>query len=207
MPARFALPAVLAAAAVFALPSAVCAQDYGAALQYYLQQDRALTNQMQQMQQGILNQNMQNPQVQAMYQQHRAQGGTMSFEQFSYNYAATGGFTPEGIARYNQSENAIRQRDQAAVQAYRQNQAQNAEVFRQMQEQNDRFARQRGNILSGTSDYTDPSTGQRYNLPNTGAPGSGYYDPNSGQGFYQGPGNQFYRADPNGYDYELEEDE
>ncbi len=188
--------------------SSAHAQDYGAMLQQYMQQNNALTQQMQQTQNAIVSQNMNNPQVQAMYQQHRAQGGTMSFEQFAYQYAATAGFTPDGIARYNQSERGIQQRDAQSIQAYRDNQARNAQAQQQMyQEQNERFARQRGNVLSGTSDYRDPSNGQSYNLPNTGAPGAGYYDPYSQQNFYQGQGNSFYRQDPNGYDYELEEEE
>ena len=39
-----------------------------------------------------------------MYQNYLQQGGTMSFDAFAYNYAATGGFTQEGMTRYRESE-------------------------------------------------------------------------------------------------------
>lgn len=184
----------------------VSAQDYGQMLQYHLQQDANLTAQMQQMQSNIVNQNMNNPQVRQMYQQHLAQGGQMSLEQFAYAYAATAGFTPQGLQTFQANERNIQARDQAALQAYRQNQMQNAEVYRQMHERNAAIAHHRGNLLSGTTDFYDPRTGQQYNLPHTWQPNTVYTNPDTGQGFYANEqGSYFADDDGDGWFGSLEE--
>ena len=183
------------------------AQNYEAMIQQQLQQGQNMAAQMQQMQQGIVQQNMQNPQVQAMYQQHLAAGGQLSFDQFAYNYAATGGFTQEGMARYRQSEQANQQKEAAAMQAYRDAQAQRGQAMQEMHNQNNEMAHDRGNLLNGTTDYRDPTTGAIYNLPHTAQPNEYYRDPNSGNGFYNDQQGNFYRQDPDGYEYELEEDD
>lgn len=182
------------------------AQDYGAMLQQQLQQSEMMAQQMRQMERGIVQQNMQNPEVQARYQQYRAAGGTMSLDQFAYQYAATAGFTPDGVARWNQSERGIQQQDQRALQDYRANQAQNAEALQQMHQRNADIARQRGNLLNGTTDYVDPSTGARHNLPHTIQPNSGYYDPGTDQRYYNDPQGNYYRGTPGGTWQELEEE-
>ncbi len=193
--------------ALLLLPSYAHSQDYNAMMQQWQQQDQALTNQMRQMENGIVQGNMQNPQVQQMYQTYISQGGTMTFQQFAYNYAATAGFTPDGMARRNQNERQIQQNDQRALQGYRENQQQNSQWMQQMHQRNSEIAHQRGNLLNGTTDYVDPSTGQRYNLPHTVQPNTQLYDPNSGQGFYNNPQGNYYRQDPNGWDYELQEEQ
>lgn len=194
---------------VFALNvcSNCVAQDYGAMIQQQLQAGNNLAQQMQQYEQNIVQQNMQNPQVQAMYQQHLAQGGQMSFEQFAYSYAATGGFTPQGMQYHNQNERNIQQRESAAIQAYRQNQANNAQALQQMHESNANIAHHRGNLLNGTTDYVDPSTGQQYNLPHTTQPNNYYYDQGNQQMYYNDPSGNYHREDQNGYWYQLQEAE
>lgn len=183
------------------------AQNYEAMIQQQLQQGEIMSQQMRQMESGIVQRNMQNPEVQARYQQYRASGGTMSFDQFAYQYAATAGFTPDGVGRWNQSERSIQQREQQAVQQYRQNQEQNAEALRQMHQRNADIARQRGNLLNGTTDYIDPSTGERHNLPHTIQPNTGYYDSGTNQGYYNDPQGNYYRGTPNGDWQELEEED
>lgn len=183
------------------------AQNYDAMLQQQLQQSEMLAQQMQQAQAQIIQRNMQNPQVQGMYQQHLAQGGTMSFEQFAYNYAATGGFTAEGKAKYFQNEQNIQRREQGAMNDYRANQAVNAEAMQQMHQRNSQIAHQRGNILNGTTDYIDPSTGARYNLPHTAQPGDVFQDPNSGEPFAMDQHGDYYRGDGDGSWYELQEEQ
>lgn len=197
---------LLIAVSVF-IPGAVLAQDYGAMLQQQMQQFNQLGAQMQAMEQQIVQQNMNNPQIQAMYRNYLAQGGTMSFQQFAYNYAATGGFTAEGMARYRQNEMNIQQREQAAINAYRQNQAQNNEVLQQRHRRNAEIAHQRGNLLEGTTDYRDPATGTQYNLPHTAEPNSWSHNPNTGENFHRDGLGNYRRQDPNGYWYDLEEDE
>ena len=203
----FLLSATVTAYFAFADPGQVLSQNYEAMIQQQLQQGNAMADQMRQMEQGIVQRNMQNPQVQAMYQNYINSGGTMSFEAFSYNYAATAGFTPEGKAYYNQNENNIRQREMDAVNRYRQSQAENAQVLQQMHQGADNRARAVGNLMSGTSDYTDPGTGAQYNLPRNNQPDSYYHDQGTGQTFYNDPSGNYYREDPNGYRYELDEDD
>lgn len=198
---------VAAILTVILLSSLAEAQDYGAMIQQQLQAGEQMNRQMTAMTNGFVQQNMQNPQVQAMYQNYRNTGGQMSFEQFAYGYSATGGYTAQGMAIYNQNEQNIAQRDRQAVQAYRQSQAQNAQVLQQMHDSNNRIAYDRGNLLSGNSRYVDPSTGQRYNLPAASQPGNSYYDAGTGQSFYKDQSYNYQRTDPNGYTYDLNEEE
>lgn len=189
------------------LTSLADAQDYNAIIQQQLQAGEQLSRQMTATQNGFVQQNMQNPQVQAQYQSYRNSGGQMSFEQFAYGYAATGGYTPQGMSSYNQNEQNIARREQQSVQAYRQSQAQNAQVLEQMHESNARIADDRGNLLSGNSRYVDPGTGQTYVLPYTSQPGSTYNDAGSGQNFYKDENYNYRRTDPNGYTYDIDEEE
>ena len=58
---------------------------------------------------GIVQNNMADPQVQQAYQTYMAAGspyGFMTPEQFAYQWASTGGFTPEGM-RYRQEQDAF----------------------------------------------------------------------------------------------------
>ena len=181
------------------------ADDYGAMLQQSLQQSDQLTQQMQQAEGNLIQQNLQNPQVQAMYQQHLAQGGTMTPEQFAYNYAATGGFSPEGMANYNRTTQDIQQRDQAAINAYRDNQQRNYNDRQNSNQRNDEIAHQRGNLLNGTTDYVDPNTGAQYNLSHIAQPNTQTYNPNTGESFYLDNQGNYQRIDQNGWQNGLEE--
>lgn len=200
---------VIAAAALssLVLSTQAQAQNYEAMIQAEQQKMAAMNAQMQQMQNNVVSQNMNNPQVQQMYQQYRAQGGMESLEQFAYRYAATGGMTPEGTAFYYNNERNIQARDAAAVQAYRNNQMQNqAAITQQRQDSADWQARANGNILAGRSDYVDPATGAVYNLQNT-QPNQWTYDQYTGQQFYQDPSGNYYRGDQNGNWNEMQEAE
>ena len=64
------------------------AQDFDAMIRQQLQAGQALSMQMQQAEQQIVQQTMQNPDCQAKYQRHIASGGTLSYPQFAYQYAA-----------------------------------------------------------------------------------------------------------------------
>jgi hypothetical protein len=187
------------------MPTPLKADDYGAMLQQSLQQSDQLSQQMQQTQANIIQQNLQNPQVQAMYQQHRAQGGTMSPEQFAYMYSATGGFPPEGMANYNRTTQDIQQRDQASINAYRDNQHRNNVDMQNRFQRNDEIAHQRGNLLNGTTDYVDPNTGTQYNLSHTAQPNTQTYDPSTGESFYRDGYGNYQRVDQNGWQNGLEE--
>jgi hypothetical protein len=188
--------------------SAASAQDFNAIYQEHLRQGQELDRRIQSAQEGIVNQNMQNPRVQAMYQQHLAQGGRMSFQEFAYMYGATAGFTPDGIQRWQRSETNIQQNEAQAMQRYREHQNQlQQQTFQQMQEQNQRWARQRGNIMNGTSDYRNPNDGTVHNLPNTVQPGTAVYDRGNDQLYWNGPQGQYQQQTSDGYWQDLEEEE
>ena len=197
---------LIMSAALLLIPLQASSQDFDAMIQQQLQQGQAMAGQMQQMEQGIVQQNMQNPQVQQSYQAYVNNGGTMSYQQFAYQWAATAGFSPDGMARYNQNERNIQQREGQAIQQYRQNQANNYQAMQDMHQRNAEIARHRGNTLQGTTDYVDPSTGIQHNLPHNVQPNTYMQDPN-GQGYYNDPQGNYYRGDGNGNWFGLEEDE
>ena len=177
----FVLPIVLLS--TWFPPASARAQNYEAMIQQELQKGQAMNAQMQAMQRGIVQQNMQNPRVREMYQGYLRSGGTLSFETYAYNYAATGGFTPEGMARYRLSESQIQQNERRAIEDYRASQAASAEALGRMHERNSEIAHARGNLLNGTTDYRNPRTGAEYNLPHTLPDESVFRDPASGNVF------------------------
>ena len=151
--------------------------------------------QMQQMTNGIVAQNMNNPQVQAMYQQHRAQGGQYSFEQFCYMYAATGGFTPHGISQWRQSEANIAQRDQQSWRDYQNAQYRSSAAMQDWR--NGYYANQNeaGNVMQGYQTYATPNGGTQV-LPYTWQPG---YHSYNNQSYYVDPSYNTYQQSPGGY--------
>jgi hypothetical protein len=119
---------------------------------------------------------MANPDCQAKYQQHIAQGGRLSYPQFAYQYAATGGFSAQGMANYRQSESANQQREAAAAQGLRQAQAARGQAQQQYAAGYARNQAEAGEVLRGNSSWVDPGNGQQRALPYMG-PNGGYQDP------------------------------
>ena len=142
-----------------------------------------LSRQMAAGQQQIVQANMQNPRVQQMYQQHRAQGGCLSFPDFAYQYAATGGFTPQGMANYAATERQIQANDMSAWQGYQQAQANRGAAQMNMQQHSHNNQQEFGHTLQGNSTWVDPNSGSSYALPHTAQPGAVYQDPNTGRYF------------------------
>lgn len=171
------------------------AQDLTA---WYNQWAAGQNAQMQQMTNGIVQQNMNNPQVQYAYQQHLAQGGQYSFEQFCYMYAATGGFSAQGMASYNQTTNTIANQDRAAYSDYQAAQAQSAAAMQDWR--NGYYANQNeaGNVMQGNQTYYAPNGGAQV-LPYTWQPG---YQTYNGQNYYVDQSYNYYQQAPyNGYGY------
>ena len=125
---------------------------------------------------SIVSRNLNDPRVQAMYRQHLAQGGRSTPQQFAYRYAATGGFTPQGIAYFNATEARNRAGEMNALHGLRQAQAARgvaqANYMAGFQQNNAEF----GNLLMGNSTYTNPNTGSNYVLPHTLQAGQPYRD-------------------------------
>ena len=171
--------------------------DYGAMLRQAQQQQAAMNQQMQQQQAQVIQRTMANPDCQAKYQQHLAQGGRLSYPQFAYQYAATGGFTAQGMAVYRQSEAANQQREAAAAQGLRQAQAARGQAQQDHAVGYARNQAEAGRVLQGNSSWVDPANGQQRALPYLGA-NAGYQDPQSGQRFWRDGNGQYYAQAQNG---------
>jgi hypothetical protein len=116
---------------------------------------------------SIVSSNLRNPQVQAMYRQHVAQGGQYSAEQFAYMYAATGGFTPQGTAYFQATENRNRAAEMNAYNGLREAQANRANAQANLWAGYHRNNAEFGNQLMGNSTYTNNYTGQQHVLSHT----------------------------------------
>ncbi len=167
--------AVLAAAGTLSTPTAVIGQTD---LTAWFNQHVAQTNQQfQQYENQITYQNMQNPEIQRQYQGYRANGGTGTFENYAFGWAATGGYTPQGWSNWNNSQQQIQQQDRQAIANYH-NYTNNlwTETNNQRREVQDRMAYQRGELLSGNGTYVNPWTGSQQTLPYTSGTGTIHQD-------------------------------
>lgn len=188
----------LASAALAALAaSPALGQDFNAMYQNMLAQDRALGAQIQQMQSGIVAQNMQNPRVQQLYQQHLAGGGRLSFQDFAYQYGATGGFTPQGMDAYRRSVTENQRRETAAVAGLRAAERARADAqsayIGGFHRNNSEF----GNMLRGNNTYTSPQTGSQ--VLSHLQPGQPYTDPATGYVYVMNQRGQYHVRTPQGW--------
>jgi len=175
---------------ILALSSQAWGQDL---TQMYNQQVQQQNAYFQQCTQQITQANMGNPQVQYAYQQYRAQGGPASFEQFAYMYAATGGFSQQGVQNYNQTSQNINAQQQNAWNGYQQAQQQSQQAINQWQNGYYRNQNEAGYNLTGQATYSTPNGPQVLNYTNQ----PGYYQVN-GQNYYMDPGGNYYYVHPNG---------
>ncbi len=175
------------------------AQYFSDITAWYDQQVQQQNQQFQRMEQQLTNQNMQNPQVQMMYQQYRQQGGQMSFEQYAYGYAATGGYTAQGIQYYNQVMNQINRQDAEALRNYHNHVNQLwADTNAYRNDVYNRMAYHRGELLSGNGTYVNPHTGYSYQLPYTSGTGTTYTDYYGNMYQIDNQGN-YWSSNGNGY--------
>ncbi len=188
----------LAALAVLAgassLPSLAGAQDFTAMINAQMAEMDATLAQAQQRVDGIVQQKMQDPVVQEAYQQHvaraRAAGlPAWNFETFAYNYAATGGFSPQGVAAWQQNEAANNARVMSAWQGLQAAQADRAAA---QADNSAAFARNQnefGNQLMGNSTYAAPN-GYSNVLPHTWQANT--YHNYNGNAYYVDDGGRYY---------------
>jgi len=170
---------LLAGLVSFVAGSLAGAQDLNAANAAF---NARLNAAMNANQNAIVSQNLNDPRVQAAYRQHLEQGGRYTREQFAYMYAATGGFTPQGIAYFNATEARNNANEQAALNRLRQAQAERAQAQANLWAGYHRNNAEVGNLLQGNSTYTNPNTGSNYVLPHTLQAGQTYRD-NAGNYF------------------------
>jgi hypothetical protein len=165
---------VIALGATFHPTTTVAQSDLTA----WFNQHVAQTNQQfQQYENQITHQNMQNPEVQRQYQAYLANGGTGSFENYAFGWAATAGYTPGGWSHWNNSQRLIQQRDRQAISDYHHHTNQLwTETNNQRRDVQDRMAYHRGELLSGNRTYINPWTGSQHTLPYTSSTGTTHQD-------------------------------
>ena len=213
---RPAIPALLAAAmalaSAFALAALARSQDFNAMLAqqnaYMEQQIRAAQAQMnaqiaagQQQVNQIVQQKMQDPRVQAAYQQHLAQAQQQGrqpydFPTFAYYYAATNGFSAAGVAGYNQTTQDITAKERAAYQGVREAEDRSRDAIAGLNEGYSRNSQEAGRQLMGNSTYVNTQTGQSQALPHTWQRNT--YNNYQGNTYYVDASGQYWVADPNG---------
>jgi hypothetical protein len=162
----------LAAAALALLASAAQAQMpqiTDAMIQQRMAAMNANIARGQGMVQQIVQQRMQDPAVQAAWQQYLAQTGgrpAMDYPTFTYYYVYTAGFSTQGKAHMAATERGIQQREMAAWQGVRQAEQQRAAA--QQAQRDGYFANQQeaGRGLMGQSTYYAPN-GAAMQLPHT----------------------------------------
>ena len=140
--------------------------------------------QMQMGRDSIVQQLMQDPQVQQGYQNYRMQGGPLSFPDFAYQWAATRGFSPDGVRDFQNRERVNQYNEKVALDGVRAAEGQSAAAINQW---NTNFANNQqvaGQNLTGQATYATPWGPQV--LPYTWEPG-----------YYQGPNGQNYYVDAN----------
>lgn len=158
--------------------------------------------QMNQMLNGVVQQNMNDPRVVAMHQQMVASGQFQGdLATFAYQYAATGGFSHEGMRAYAATSQDIANKEkqawlgyQGAVENYRNTYNGYAGGYAANQTE-------AGNGLTGQSTYSGYH-GQQL-LPHTWQPNTQHI--HEGNRYYVDHSGQYWMADPNnsGYWYPL----
>ena len=149
----------------------------------FTQMNGAMNRQMAGVERQVIAQAMNDPRCTAMYRDHRMQGGMLTPEQFAYEYAATGGFTPQGMANYRASEAANQAGERAAWRGLQQAEAARGSA---QAEQAAHFAvnqQEAGRGLMGQSMWTEPTCGLSVALPQTLPPSTVHHDPHSGRTF------------------------
>ncbi len=177
--------------------------DYSAMLRESQRQDALLTQRMQQRQMQVVQQVAQDPRAQALYRQHLARGGQLSFPQFAYQYAATGGFTAEGIARYRHSEDYNQRREHEAWTGLMQAEQERSAAMMGMQQSYARGQYDAGLNLQGQATYLDPTNGTTRALPYL-QPGTVSRDQRTGQYFMMDQNGRYMAQAQNGTWYFLQ---
>ena len=165
------LAALALLAGASGLPSLAGAQDFTAMINAQMAQMDATLAQAQNHVNGIVQQNMQDPVVQAAYQRHVAEAqrtgaAPWNFETFAYYYAATGGFSAEGKAAWYRNEAANGAREMAAWKDLQIAEANRAAAQADNSASFSRNQNEFGNQLMGNSTYSAPN-GYANVLPHT----------------------------------------
>mgnify|MGYP006977278819 CR=1 FL=1 len=181
------------------LVSQAAAQDiYSANMAFDAQMNAQLhtmQTQLTQQQTAFWNSVLQNPEVWSAFQQHRAQGGQYSFEQFAYWYVMTAGGT-----NYQGAADAQRRQFdgwQQASQTIQQGHASyNLGHWQNQQRQSAALQRYSDGASRGLWYYQDPYQGSVHTLPY--GQGPGFYN-NNYDSFFMDHSGQYHRSTGQGW--------
>jgi len=170
-PASTAVRGLLALMAAALVPAAASAQDYGAAVAAGMARMDSIIRQANQQANGIVQQRMQDPQVQAGYRQyvHQMQGQgrpAMDFPQYAYEWVRTRGFSAQGKAFAYNVERTNQIAEQNARDRVRQAESESAAAIQGWNNGFSRNSGEFGNQLMGNSTYHGPG-GYQTVLPHT----------------------------------------
>ena len=163
--------------------------------------NKSQNQQMNSQLESLLRAKMNDPNVQAAYKQHVAQGGKSTPQQFAYWHAATRGGSAEGMAYFRATETRNQVAEQNAVNAYRQAQAARGQAQTEWMNGFQRNNAEFGNTLKGNSTYSNPYSGSNYILPHTLQAGQ-YYRDTTGNVFQMDSRGNYYQFN-SGYWYPL----
>lgn len=175
--------------------AAASAQDFNAMNNAFNAQ---LNGQMGATQNSIIQRNLADPHVMGLYQQHLAQGGRMTAEQFAYAYAATGGFTPQGYANYNNTSRQINAQQQQSMQGLHNAETARAQAQSQWSAGHFNHQQEAGRGLMGQGSYVDPRTGSPVQL-NYLPSAQPSYNPQTGMYYVQDANGNYHASRGDGH--------
>ena len=142
---------------------------------------------------GIMQANMNNPEIQRLYQVYLQQGGTLAFPAYCQRYAETGGFTQQGYQHAMATQAQINGQDAARMNAYRQHSQQlQQSTWEYRNAVQHRWAKERGENLSAQAPYVNSHDGSTWQLPTNAAPGQVFCDNASGNHFVMDAHGQYW---------------
>ncbi len=153
--------------------------DYSKMLEGALQQEQMMAEQMRAYEQQIIDRALQDPICQKQYAAYTQTGGAMNPRDFAYLCAATGRFTPEGIAYFQRSEANNQRQELLKVIELRQYEAMRGQAQMDLSTGFGNGIQGQGSTLieGGGNQFTWDS--QKVNLPQLSA-GQQYRDPGTG---------------------------
>ncbi|MBI5259186.1 MAG: hypothetical protein HY855_21970 [Burkholderiales bacterium] len=187
------------------LPLLARAQDWNAMIQQQMNQMNANIARGQQQVNQIVQQRMQDPGVQAGYQQYLAQMATagrapMNYATYAYYHVYTNGFSAQGMAHMRSTEAGIQAREQAAWQGLQQAQARRAQAQQAWRDGYAGHQAEAGRQLMGNSTWRAPD-GSTRELPHTWQRGTTHLY--QGQAYHVDGTGQYYQRGADGWWYPL----
>lgn len=171
--------------------------SYDAAMAAAMADFNALGATMRQAEAGITQDAMNDPQVQAAYQQYRAAGGWQDFPTWAFNYRATNGYDPNAVRQVYGQQFANTAAEGRAWQGVQDAERASAGAIAGWQGGYAANQAEAGLVLQGHRSYDSPAGGQ---VPLGYLPSAGpAYDSSTGYSYVPNGDGSYDAYDPNGY--------